>query len=377
MGDLMLITQFSKVRAMSVVALGIAFGASSSAKAQSSEDFARVTEAIKKLEARVTTLESENKQVKKEAAAARAEAQALRSKKSEAQAVQSVKYMAPQPTIAPVAQTHAYAKAPPPAPTWTGLYAGAAFGMGSLHSTVNESTAKNFIESNTHTSLVPPFSTVTSNTSETRNSVSDLGGRNWGAIGNLILGYNYQINQNWIVGGQIEGGVSNIHVNLNGSGNESFTFTRIETPPGGAAGTTTGNGTTSLNSSDAIANQWMISVLGRGGVLIDPMNYAYVLGGYTYGRFKAFNETGFGMNGGTIGGGWERRIAPGWTLRAEYRYTKFQSKDVTSTVTSTTTTANSGPAFTEKGTEIDSSATVNHVSADMHSMWVGVAHYFP
>jgi len=113
-----------------------------------------------------------------------------------------------------------------------------------------------------------------------------------------------------------------------------------------------------FNATDSLDNRWMVSLLGCGGVRVDPVDYVYLLGGYTYARLETLNSpigiagqaplfapvTGFtqfpnavlrrsggdsfGLNGATVGGGWERQIAPRWSLRGEYRYTKFQGKDV-------------------------------------------------
>jgi opacity protein-like surface antigen len=139
----------------------------------------------------------------------------------------------------------------------------------------------------------------------------------------------------------------------------------------------------------------MTSVLARAGFLIDPADYIYAIGGYTYGRFELAQSQpfgfgfgtiagvlaqspSFGLNGGTIGGGWERQIAGGWSLRAEARYTVFQSKTInTSSYTNSTQTFNSstpGLSFVEN---ISTSATMaQRVSANMCSVWLGVAHYF-
>ena len=120
----------------------------------------------------------------------------------------------------------------------------------------------------------------------------------------------------------------------------------------------------------------MVSVLGRGGVLIDPVDYVYLIGGWTYGRFE-FGQS-FGLNGATIGAGWERRLAPGWTVRAEGRYTKFETKTLNSTFGSSTssTTFNGAGVADETITSTNASTTADRVSADMWSVWFGIAHYF-
>jgi outer membrane immunogenic protein len=302
--------------------------------------------AIKRLEARVAAVESENKQARQDAAAARAEAHMLRQKMGATapySGAGAAKVAALPPGIYAMA-TKAPALAP--APSWSGLYWGAAFGMGWMGGQVTEATLE------TDANVAPGLPTFRTSTS----SNSALDGRNAGAIANLYLGYNILATPAIVLGGQVEGGVSNIRVNLGGS----------RSLVSGSGGTITQ--TETLSTTDVLDNRWMVSVLGRGGVLVDPADFVYLLGGYTYGRFEAFG-VGVGLNGGTIGAGWERQVAPGWMLRGEYRYTKFEGKDINQ---------NSASTINQLGviTINDASATTDHVSADMHSVWLGVAHYF-
>jgi opacity protein-like surface antigen len=75
------------------------------------------------------------------------------------------------------------------------------------------------------------------------------------------------------------------------------------------------------------------------------------------------------MNGGTVGVGWERQIASGWNLRAEYRYTRFASA-----------TINFGSSSSGSGTVGTATSTTNEAfrfsDVDMHSVWLGVSHSF-
>jgi opacity protein-like surface antigen len=158
-------------------------------------------------------------------------------------------------------------------------------------------------------------------------------------------------------------------VNLKGSSVSTSNSTTVDTPPGGLAGTTaTASTSASTGLTDLIENRWLVSALLRGGRLVDPDDYVYLLGGYTYGRFQAEGE-GFGLSGGTIGAGWEKRLVPGWTVKAEYRYTRFQNKDLflnsQGSTSGTPSTSNSS-----------SSADIHFSDIDMHSVWVGVSHYF-
>jgi opacity protein-like surface antigen len=348
--------QFSTCCAVTALVAGMAIGASSTASAQSQADFVQMMAAMKRLEARVAALEGENKQAKQEAAAARAEARGLRQKMGAA--APSSGAGAPNVTAVPPGIYAMVTKAPvlPPVASWGGLYWGAAFGIGWMRAAVTETSTEAL---NELFSDSPTFTTIAT-------SNSALSGRNAGDIANLYLGYNLLATPTVVLSGQIEGGVSNIRVNLSGSGSTS---TR------GTNGGFTTIATTTFNSTDTLDNRWMLSALGRGGVLVDPADFVYLLGGYTYARFEAFG-VGFGLNGGTIGAGWERQVTPSWTLRGEYRYTKFEGKDINQNSVSNfvqTTTSNGGSSTL---TDNDVSATTRHLSADMHSVWIGVAHQF-
>ena len=63
-------------------------------------------------------------------------------------------------------------------------------------------------------------------------------GQTLGAVSGLSLGYNYIVDSKSIVGALVEGGLTDTHVNLKGSGIMTTVQTSVTTPPGGAAGTT-------------------------------------------------------------------------------------------------------------------------------------------
>lgn len=350
---------------------GLILGLSPAAHAQNSPNMAQMADMLKKLEARVSVLEAENQQSKKDAAAARAETQALRQKIRTREPVAVTAALAPaNAAVAAAAPPKLYDIASPAiaeAQGWNGFYTGAAGGVGWIHS--NETLSGNSASTSTTVDPGPVTSVFTS----TSSAMDSLSGQNPGPMASLFLGYNHMLNSNWLIGGQIEATLANTAVNQNGSGISTTTSTSLTTPPGGAplVSTTTSPG----SATDAIANRWLISVLARGGFLLDPADLVYLLGGYTYGRFEIGEiGQGFGMNGGTIGVGWERQIMAGWNLRAEYRYTRFAS-----------TTVNFGESSSASGTSgggvtTTSSSTLNdafHYSdVDMHSVWLGVSHSF-
>ena len=155
------------------LALATAGGFPFTANAQSQEDIVRLTEALKKVEARVAALEAENRHVKKEAAAARAEAEALRHKTGGAPSrlVMAAVPTGPRDASGPSMVT----KAPVPAfvPRWSGLYAGVAFGAASMRGATNESSTD--LLAQTAPSLLPPNSTLLTTTTNTSLDGRDLG----------------------------------------------------------------------------------------------------------------------------------------------------------------------------------------------------------
>jgi opacity protein-like surface antigen len=120
----------------------------------------------------------------------------------------------------------------------------------------------------------------------------------------------------------------------------------------------------------------MASALARLGVLVDPRDLVYAIGGWSYGGFTtgAFT-TGlhpFNLNGPTVGVGIEREVAPAWTARAEYRYTHWLPRDVMAgqTQIDNFTGSASSTNSTDTLTETD------RISIDMHAVRFGIVHYF-
>jgi opacity protein-like surface antigen len=323
-------------------------------------DLAQVLQALRTLESRVATLESENQQYRRDAASARAEAQALKQK--------FVRQPGPNiPPQRPPSGSYAMVtKAPVPAipPTWGGFYAGASFGLTSQHAN-QDGVASAASES---TFVQPNFSS-TSSTLQTL--TSSFGGRGLGAIGKLYLGYNYMLLSNFLVGAEIEGGISNTRTTMNGTVSGPVQSPSTSTQFG-VTTTTTSTGTTTGNAILNLDNRWAMSALVRGGLVVDPKDLIYLVGGLTYGRFELLDES-FGAFGGTVGAGWERKITPSWTLKAEYRYTRFQDRTVTEN--SNQTTSVSGTT-TSSSTSLATSQSSRISGLDWHTVSIGVSHYF-
>jgi opacity protein-like surface antigen len=111
-------------------------------------------------------------------------------------------------------------------------------------------------------------------------------------------------------------------------------------------------------------------------VLLDPVDLVYVIGGYTYARFDYLNNFAFGMNGGTIGGGWERQFVHGWTVRIEGRYTKFASKDVTTNSSNVSNTSSSSNNIFATSTNTSLTSNTDRFSASVASVLLGLSYYF-
>jgi opacity protein-like surface antigen len=306
------------------------------------------------------------------AAAGGAGAQSASPEKPEASA-KAAKKKAEAPALATPAAPAPYAmvtKGPAPVvvPAWQGLYAGVSFGLTSIKA----NTATAFHEVSTSTAAIAGDGGSTS--TSVFDEVTSASGRNWGALSDVYLGYNFRPGGNLVAGVQVEGTIANARAQQFGTAREVSNSTTVNTP-GGA--TSTSSTVTSFIFTDALAERWAVSALGRLGVVIDPRNLVYGIGGYTRGGFE-WSGRSFGLNGATVGAGWEHEIAPAWTLKAEYRFTAFQSKDLPRSGNSTASAADVffGGA-TDTFTSTSAFTVTDHVSGiALHALRFGITHYF-
>lgn len=147
-----------------------------------------------------------------------------------------------------------------------------------------------------------------------------------GAVGGAQLGFNWRAGT-FIVG--IEADLSY----LNADGKGTYTADVVD---GGSSGTYRGQSRQEID--------WLGTLRARIGVtpFADPRLLVYFTGGLAYGRvetshsLEAIVPTGanFGGSdtswevGGTVGGGIEWAIGPGWTLKAEYLYYDLGDRNV-------------------------------------------------
>jgi outer membrane immunogenic protein len=219
--------------------------------------------------------------------------------------------------------------APVAAYNWTGFYVGANIGGGwSNNRSVNYSpNDPNMVADFAPLfALAPPSASIKTS----------------GVLGGLQLGYNWQVNSNWLVGLETDFDGSGIK----GSGSTSTFFIGINP------------------ETNTVQEQlkWLGTVRARLGFL--PMNnlLAFVTGGFAYGEvehtgnyvnngtagFATGPTGGFSLTcnasstcltgssssvatGWTAGGGLEYAFMPKWTVKAEYLYVSLASNSVTET----------------------------------------------
>jgi outer membrane immunogenic protein len=239
------------------------------------------------------------------------------------------------------------------APGWSGFYIGAEIGLASL------STNDQINDTGTFMNVSSGFSQSQQNT-----NIGQAGGRAKGALADLSLGYNWQLGTNFVGGLQIDGSLSNLSVRESGTFNGTFTSS-------GSFGGGTSTSTTTSNPTDVITNRWLVSALARAGWLILPQDLFYLTGGWTYGSFESsrfFLPQTFGLQGPTIGGGVEIMVGWGWTIKAEYRYTKFLDKNLNFG----TASQSSSPGSLSGGTGNESSM----LRTQMQTILIGASRYF-
>ncbi|RFB80243.1 outer membrane protein [Methylovirgula sp. 4M-Z18] len=131
----------------------------------------------------------------------------------------------------------------------------------------------------------------------------------------LYGGYNYQINNSFVVGVDADLG---------------YAFDNKKTV-NGVPGLSAGNRGTLSSKAD-----WDGSLRGRFGYLITPSIMAYTAGGLAIKNVK-YSENIGGVSGSssdtrtgwTLGGGLEAQLWSNWVARAEYRYNDYGNKNLT------------------------------------------------
>jgi outer membrane immunogenic protein len=284
---------------------------------------AQVLSVVKALEARVAALEDQNARYKREAEQARAETRALRQRNS-AEPISPADRQ-----IRPVLASQAYAlatKAPAvsrPASVpivldpWSGPYWGASFG-GAL-------TRSRVASQDTFTANIP-LGAPPSNIFGYSTVANADGSRNSGATLDAFVGVNFKLAPYVLGGVQLEGTLSEL--DFNSEGTRAYTYFDANGP----------TGQTAVGAfRPHVHSRWMVSALGRVGVLAEPSTLVYAIAGVTLAHFDYQNVTDnpfyqpgerYWAVGGSAGAGIEHKIDQNWSVRAEYRYTRFRDVDV-------------------------------------------------
>lgn len=258
-------------------------------------------EKLAALEARVANLESKNQEYKRQLDQARSQLRGEPGRQTR-QANAALVVKGPIPNSSPAL-----------AVSWTGPFWGAsAGGAATRASTISVGRTTQSFAANP-----PPFDLTGFNS-------SDVSGRtsNGGGFIDLFAGWDVQLSR-FVIGGQLEATAADL--NFSSTGARNLTYFNSAGPTGATA---TGD------YRPQVSTRWMASALLRAGVLLDESTLLYGLGGWTFAEFEARNLTdnpfyqpneSFWASGPTGGVGIERRLDSNWRVRAEYRYTKFET----------------------------------------------------
>lgn len=131
-------------------------------------------------------------------------------------------------------------------------------------------------------------------------SLNGIGGE--GVYGELTVGYDYMVSPRFLIGGLLDAHVGNIETTLDITGLDAS----VQETYGFDAGL-------------------------RAGYLFTPNTLGYVLGGYSWQKYKLDTNAGFDFDwdqsGYFVGAGVETAVNSNWTIKTEYRYTRFGTKD--------------------------------------------------
>lgn len=163
-----------------------------------------------------------------------------------------------------------------PSYNWTGFYIGGALGAGAATDTIK-------------------FIGLEAN---------GIGGQ--GVFGELSVGYDYEINDLWVVGLQVDGRYSGV------------TTTLVDVP----------------GASYKAKADYGFDVLARIGAKVNDATLAYVVGGYSWQHVKEDASGGataiiddWSVSGFAVGGGLETAVTNNVAVNLEYRYSRYEGQD--------------------------------------------------
>ncbi|OBQ80395.1 outer membrane beta-barrel protein [Mesorhizobium sp. WSM3873] len=131
-------------------------------------------------------------------------------------------------------------------------------------------------------------------------SLNGIGGE--GIYGEATVGYDYMVSERFLLGALLDAHVGTIKTSLDAGGLSAD----IKETYGFDAGV-------------------------RAGYLLTPSTLGYVLGGYAWQKYKLDTNAGFGFDwdqaGYFVGAGVETAVNAKWTIKGEYRYTRFSTNN--------------------------------------------------
>lgn len=213
------------------------------------------------------------------------------------------------------------------APSWTGFYVGINGGGG--WSTQDQTiTGGNAISNTVISSGAAP---------------SDIATRGAGGLVGGTAGYNWQFNERFVFGTELDLDWSDI----GDKGGQTVNLNPIGIPY-------------SLTTTGSEKLQWIGTLRGRLGYLVTPSTMLFVTGGGAYGSVQSTTSMAltapapFGPAsitadsttrkfGWTFGGGIEQQLWGGWSIKGEYRYTDLGSVGNTLATTIAPGTPNATP----------------------------------
>lgn len=203
-----------------------------------------------------------------------------------------------------------YKDAPVSAPvySWTGFYIGAGAGAGAV---VHElDVGANYYDSDCYDYSCTQYSEKIGSL-----NFDGIGGE--GAFGTLQIGYDREVHNKWVLGVFFDYDFSSIETEL------SFNL-------GGVEG---------INGKGGIEQDYMWTLGGRIGYLVNPDTLIYGLIGYSEAKFDnpSLTLSAYGdslklstnldeFSGITLGAGMETRLHGNWFLKGEYRFTQLDSE---------------------------------------------------
>jgi opacity protein-like surface antigen len=238
---------------------------------------------------------------------------------------------------------------------WTGFSAGiyGAGGAGRVRDTITSSSDFRFLSP-------PPVISFGSTSFRSGELAGDISG---GMI-DLFAGYNWRAGQ-FVIGGQAEATIFG-DMGMKSRGTLVGTSTSL-VPPFTTVSTIDRSEFAQLLRSRA-------GLIGRAGLLASPNLLVYGLGGAEFGHFTfqdsvdqvggAYGKWAFGY---TAGAGAELKLTDRWSVRGEYRYTRFNLDRQTTFVSNST---NVGSA------SLNATTSTFQTRADLHLGKVGVAYNF-